>query len=242
MVDTWINGRWTLKLPEHRAVRPHWDIANGGWETERLAAMHEVIEPGMVVFDIGGEEGDLTALYSLWGADVVIFEPNWAVIPNIKAIWDANRLPDPLGVFAGFAAAETNLTPYELEPIFQEPNRGVWPACAFGDVIGDHGFRNVCERFHDTPQITIDDYCTSYAVYPDVLTMDVEGAELEVLKGTRGVLETKRPHVFASVHPAFIEEMYGNTEADVHAFMEELGYTATFLAEDHERHYLYEPL
>jgi hypothetical protein len=36
--------------------------------------------------------------------------------------------------------------------------------------------------------------------------------------------------------------MYGNTEADVHAFMEELGYTATFLAEDHERHFMYEPL
>lgn len=240
MVDTLINGRWTLKLPEHRAARPQWLIENGGWEPERLAAMCEVIKPGMVVFDVGAEEGDMPALWASWGAEVVLFEPNPRVIPNIRAIWEANELPAPRGVFAGFAAKVTNLTPPQLESIFKESPRDGWPACAFGEVIGDHGFRNVCERFHDTPQITIDDYCASHSVYPDVLTMDVEGAELEVLKGAAGVLSDRHPLVFASLHPAFIQDMYGQTVDDVHNFMDDLGYSGTFLAEDHEQHYLYQ--
>lgn len=240
MIPTLINGEWTLLLPEHRAARPQWKIEHGGWERERLAAMHDRIKPGMVVFDCGAEEGDFPALYASWGAQVVLFEPNPYVVPNIKAIWDANQLPAPRGFFAGFAAASTNLTPPNMEPVFREPDRGGWPACAYGPVIGDHGFRNVCERPHDTPQIAIDDYCTSYAVYPDVLTMDVEGAELVVLTGARWVLEACRPLVFISVHPAFMWDMYGHTPDELHGLMDDLGYVGTHLATDHEEHWMFE--
>lgn len=241
MIPTRINGRWELLLPEHRAVRPQWDIANGGWERERLDAMYSVIKPGDVVFDIGSEEGDFPALFASWGANVVMFEPNPLVFPNIRAIWEANNLPRPLGVFAGFACNQTNLQPYELEPIFQQTDRDGWPACAYGAVIGDHGFRNVSERFHDTPQIRIDDYCPLAGVYPAVLTLDVEGAELEVLKGAEQALRVTRPTVFVSIHPDFIRDMYGNNDADVHAFMTDCGYKGEHLATDHEQHWKYTP-
>lgn len=241
MLPVLINGRWTLLLPDHRAVRPQWLIANGGWETERLAAMYDAINPGMVVFDIGSEEGDFPALFTVWGAEVVMFEPNPYVVPNIRAIWEANNLPRPRGIFTGFACAATNLTPPDMEPIFANPDRNGWPACAYGPVIGDHGLRNVSERFHDTPQITLDDYCATYSVIPDLVTMDVEGAELEVLKGAKGVLDRYHPTVFVSIHPEFIKDMYGQTANDVHEFMAELGYTGTHLATDHEQHWQFDP-
>lgn len=242
MVPVLINGRWELFLPEHRAARPQWLIENGGWETQRLAAMCDAINPGDVVFDIGSEEGDFPALFASWGAQVVLFEPNPRVVPNIKAIWDANQLPTPRGFFVGFASNKTVLRPPEMEPIFAQPDRDGWPACAFGEVIGDHGFRNVSERFHDTPQISVDDACVSFGVSPDVVTMDVEGAELVVLQGAVKTLTFGRPKVFVSVHPSFMAEMYGHDPVDLHVFMDDLGYVGECLAVDHEEHWEFTPL
>jgi FkbM family methyltransferase len=234
-----INGRWTLQLPEHRAARPQWLIENGGWELERLDAMKVAITPGMTVFDVGAEEGDFPALFASWGANVVLFEPNPLVWPNIKLIWDANHLGAPTGWFVGFASSSTVLHPVEEEKIFSKPDQDGWPACAFGPVIGDHGFRNVSERFHDTPQTTIDDYVSRTGIRPDLLTLDVEGAELEVLRGAANTLRNRQIPVFVSVHPEFMVDMYGHSDDQLHSFMEGLGYYGTHLATDHEQHWLF---
>jgi FkbM family methyltransferase len=246
-VPTLINDRWELSLPPHRAVRPEWPV----WEKERLAAMHDVIaamaaqvapdgprDRPPVVYDIGAEEGDLPALWATWGARVVLFEPDHRVWPNMRAIWEANSLPPPIWSFAGFAGPET-----------RQPDNGTrlsdyigspWPACATGDVIVDHGFLNLCER-PDVPTVALDDLAVSFPVYavPDVITIDVEGAELEVLHGARRVLGAARPVVFVSVHPDFMHDMYDRTPDDVHRFMADLGYDAELLAVDHEHHYKY---
>lgn len=242
-IPTFINGRWMLNLPKHRADRPHWLIENGGWETERLAAMHDRItdmpDP-VIVFDIGAEEGDFSALFTSWGAQVVVFEPNPLVFPNIRFIWEANDLPAPLGYFAGFACNHTNLQPEQVEEIFNQPDRDGWPACAFGPVIGDHGFRNVFERFHDTPQIKLDDYAYLTGFVPDLLTIDVEGSELEVLRGAENILTERHPDVFVSIHPEFITNAYPYSDATLHEFMANLGYTGSHLATDHEEHWWFQ--
>lgn len=232
-----LNGKWDIILPEHRAARPEWLT---GWEVERLDALHDTIT-GLghpVVYDIGTEEGDMTGLYSMWGATVHAFEPNPLVWPNIKAIWEANDLPPLAGMFVGFAAATTDILPHGIEQIITEPDIDGWPACASGPLIGDHGFRTIFERSHDTPRTRLDDYVGA-SNKPDVITMDVEGAEFEVLKGAEHTLRTYHPTLFISVHPEFMKDGFDTYEADMHLWLRNLGYVGTHLAYDHEHHWMY---
>lgn len=230
MVPTLINERWELLLPEHRAVRPEWPH----WERERLASMHANLKPGMVVYDIGAEEGDLPGLWASWGCAVVLFEPNPLVWPNARAVFEANGLA-PAGCWPGFAADVTADAPEADRELLAI--RDGWPVSAYGDVIGDHGFRQLNERPHDTPRVRIDDVPAVLDVpAPTAITIDVEGSELSVLHGAERTMRDVRPLVWVSVHPTFMREQYGVDAEDLFAFMAGLGYRRTHLASDHEEH------
>lgn len=239
MVPTVINGKWELLLPEYRAARPDW-TTDKGWERVRLDAMHRNLRRGDVLFDIGAEEGDLSALFASWIAPegaMVLFEPNPKVWPNIRAIWDANALPPPLGWFVGFASDRTELEPPNLD-IHLEPS-DVWPSCVYGGMVGDHGFRHLAEEADATPQITLDDFVRGSDIYPDVITIDVEGAERSVLLGAFDVLAKVKPLVFVSVHPAFLRDLYRESPDNLHALMAAHGYTGIHLGTDHEEHWAF---
>lgn len=233
MVETLINGLWPLLLPEHRAARPEWPW----WEAGRLAAMHHHLGPGDVVYDVGSEEGDFPALFASWGCDVVLIEPNPRVWPNIRAIFEANDLR-PLAWWVGFAAAEAART--DVHDFGMWPNGGAtpWPRCAYGDVIGDHGFLTLWER-PEVPRITLD-VLAETTKPPTAITIDVEGGELQVLLGARRVLAEQRPKVFLSLHPDFMPA-YGDDPVEVLDLMESLDYERAFIAEDHEVHFMFLP-
>lgn len=231
MKATRILDRWELLLPDHRADRPQWPW----WERVRLEAMYAAIRPGDVVYDIGAEEGDLSGLFATWGARMVLFEPNPRVWPNIKAIWEANGLA-PCRKWVGFAAADSTQdaleTAAEMYPTF-------WPECAEGPLISDHGFLNLWER--DDVARTRIDTVAAVSERPDVITIDVEGAELSVLRGAERTLREDRPIVFCSVHPEFMVENYGVSPDELLAFMADCGYEHTYLGTDHEQHHMWKP-
>lgn len=229
-----VNDRWELNLPDHRADRPEWPW----WERERLAAMWAHIRRGDVVWDIGAESGDLSALYATWGAQLVLCEPSPKMWPSIRAIWEANDLPLPLAMWPGFMG-----DPDDGSALV---TTGAWPMWADLPLEPEPGFVHLDEQPDDgsgIAVISVDAMVSADIDYPQVLTIDVEGAELQVLKGACGTLATMRPTVFCSVHPQFMWDRYGETSDDLLVYMtHQLGYEAHLLAVDHEQHWMFRPL
>lgn len=78
----------------------------------------------------------------------------------------------------------------------------------------------------EVPMVTLDSFCSSRGISPDAIKIDVEGAEVMVLRGARGTLARHKPLVFCEVHPAQMEAI-GHSLAEFQSLVEELGYVAT---------------
>lgn len=75
-------------------------------------------------------------------------------------------------------------------------------------------------------QVSLDDYCKNNQLKPDLIKIDVEGAEVGVLKGAKETLKTCKPKVFLSVHPSHIESL-GYSLNDMLKTIEECDYKIT---------------
>lgn len=222
-----INGRWPLNLPDHRADRPEWPY----WEATRLAAMHHFIQPGDVVYDVGAEAGDFSALFATWGARVVLIEPNPKAWPTIKAVWKGNGLKPEAWAVVMLSDTHEGFGEYDT-------GTGGWPWDSRDPIDTAHGFAHIGEW--DGPSTRLDWLAeVSGFPAPDVVTMDVEGGEGHVLRGAAHTLAQHQTAWFVSVHPQFMADLYGEHPGQIHDLMKSHGYHGRFLAEDHEQHWVW---
>lgn len=220
-----INGKWDILLPESRLGKQDWDV----WEAKRLASMYETTKPGDVVFYVGAETGDMPALLAMWGARLVLFEPNEKAWPTIKAIWRENNLPEPMHTYPGFASDKTT---YKQLHDF-------WPLSTIGEIIPNHGFKELKDP-GGIPEIKIDDVVEVAESSPDMISIDVEGSEGRVLRGAEQTLRKYHPRIYLSLHPEFIHEQYGEDGFNLRLWIRALGYEETLLDYEHEVHLRYD--
>lgn len=224
---TKINDKWDILLPDHRADRKEWPW----WEQERLQSMNETIKKGDVVYYVGSEAGDLAGLLSMWGAKLVLFEPNSMVWPNAKKVWEYNNLSKPLAFYYGFASDETKNGDGLLAD---------WPSDADKDVIPNFGFKELVADDPEIPQTRIDDLENKIPP-PDMITLDVEGAEGRVLRGAEQTLRKYKPRIYLSLHHEFLHQNYGELHFDLCNWIKSLGYKETVIGnQPHEAHLVYE--
>lgn len=235
MVEAVLNGEFKMILPKHRADRPEW-YKPEGWEKKRLKKLHDVIKQQIKdgktpkVYYVGAEEGEMPALCQIWGANVLLVEPNERVLPNIRAIWEANGLIDP-DILIGFMGNEATVKA-------DWHKHRVKLSSIKGEVIGDHGFKELHDA-GEIPVYKIDDLVPSGFVSPTLITMDVEGSEFEVLKGAEQTIRTFKPDILLSLHPEFLFNYWGVYAAEVRKWIKDLGYTEELLDYQHEVHLFY---
>ena len=145
------------------------------------------------------------------GGRVFAFEPaafNRAMLARHVALNNADNievLDELVGEEDGGAATfyETD-TDSGLNSVLDRPNK--------------RGFRQTTRR-----RVSLDGFCARRDLHPDVIKIDVEGAELGVLRGARKVLGESRPIVILSVHPAELK-MLGHDAGELSRLIDDLGY------------------
>jgi FkbM family methyltransferase len=78
------------------------------------------------------------------------------------------------------------------------------------------------------PMTTLDHFFADEPVLPDVVKIDVEGADLQVLKGMADILARARPLLFLELHPKSLRA-FSNTADEVLAYLEAAGYECRLL-------------
>lgn len=196
------------------------EIAEGSYEVPVQAALVANLAEGGVVYDIGANIG----FFSLLAARrvgprgrVYAFEP---VPRNVAAIERSARLNEFAGleVLPLAAGAETGVAELNVA-------RHIG-----GAVLASVGTPPDRRGAITVEVVTIDDVVAARGLLPPSLVkIDVEGAELDVLRGMRATLAAHRPVLICELDDATVPGLEEKTAALV-ALLAELGYAPERLA------------
>lgn len=185
---------------------------------ERWLAAHQEELRGATVFDIGGHVGywamQLAAAVGETGR-VLAFEPQPELAAAIGLAAGWNGLPWLEVVAAAVAARPGELT------LSRPPDRGRTSFAAVQDSR---------ESFL-VPTLQLDLFCRERGIWPDLLKIDIEGAEWLALQGMEALLAERRPRLLLEVHPRQILSLGGSQEALI-GRLHAAGYTLEHLADD----------
>ena len=167
----------------------HRSFLYGTWEPNVTAAVTNTVKAGMTVIDIGAHIGYYSLLFAKCvgpTGSVFSFEPvpeNFALLHKNIQLNELSQVQTfPQAIFSG--KKEISIAVPD-----ESPNSGE------GSVVHHHGARQYL-----VPAITLDSFCVPSGVRPDILKMDVEGAEYDVLLGAQETISRCRPKLLIELH------------------------------------------
>ena len=176
-----------------------------------------------VFFDVGANVGydSLLALLSPTIKRVVLIEANPEALSVAAENLIHNQLVSRAHFVPAFAGAVDN-----TKVKFWTVGTG-----AAGSIHQSHAVTAArANSFIEVPTITIDTVCADFCLTPQLIKIDVEGAEYDVLQGSKACAEKGQTRYLVEMHSNPQMTMIANTE-NVMSWCRELGYQAWYLAE-----------
>lgn len=194
-----VDGRWRLRMADGSELRlPRgsqmaWSVAaTGSWDRHVIELVADLIEPQTIALDIGASLGlwtvPLAGAARAAGARLWCFEPNPDNLAWLQANIDANGLGSVADIHAlalGSRAGTARLG---------------WREHGGGNAALMHPDASDAV---DVPVTRLDDLELPRRV--SFVKMDVEGFELEVLRGGRSLVERDRPAIFGEFNAAWLQ-------------------------------------
>jgi FkbM family methyltransferase len=182
-----IDGLAPVVVPEATLRSWAYHLSGNGDSVEELwGLMRHAERGGGLLYDVGANEGvfALTWCAAHTGNRVVAFEPGGGLLKRVGAGAAASGMADRV----------------DLRELWIDERAGT-----HSGVIDWQGFFVPREGGDQTVRrVTLDAFVAESGARPDAIKIDVEGGELEVLRGALGTLEAWRPVVFLEVHPELL--------------------------------------
>ena len=199
--------KYVIVLPDWQTDYIQGVLANKAvpYELDMLQAMRDVLAADDLVLDVGANIGNHTLyLAMVVGCRVLAFEPNPQLTDPLQESIVANNLEDRVTLIGkGVGAAQAKGAFLNLKP----DNLGAQPLTLVAEAKSSQdGMLEV---------IPLDSMEFNQTV--KAIKIDVEGMELDVLKGASKILEKHRPELF-------IESQDMEQFAAIHDHLEALGY------------------
>jgi FkbM family methyltransferase len=192
---------------------------SGTFERKETNYLQRIITPGWICFDVGACFGWYTVLLSRRageGGAVHAFEP---IAPNRECLTANLALNECRNVTVNAKALGENAGHVDMFL----PRNGVSAS------FRPHGDSAKCARIA-VEVTTLDAYVAAAGITRlDLVKADIEGAELQLLKGGIGTLQKFKPVLMLEVQ-AHSTRLFGHDPVDVFALLAELGYAAYTVA------------
>ena len=162
--------------------------------------------PGTDILDIGANIGYNTLLFSDYGP-VISFEPLYHEIVNTNI--KNNTLRYPVQVVPCALSDEQTITSIHIPSHGHDSNTHI--------NYGGTSFHHTGEWKGEGVDVRCERLDAIYTGTPSFIKIDVEGHELQVLKGAQEILKKHTPAILIEIHD-FSED------TEIHQFMVSLGY------------------
>jgi FkbM family methyltransferase len=183
--------------------------------------LRQLLQPGHVFFDVGAHHGWV----SMWGLTCVgvdgavySFEPSPT---NLRVLqWNRNANGCPHWKIIPRAVSDEDVMGrrFFLVDAGDSPMNSLTSGAPGMPLMEG---RNVVQTSVHT--VTLDTFCRDVGVSPNVVKIDVEGAELLVLRGARQLLIGSQPAIILAVHPYWLPA--GQSPVEIVELLRTHGYT-----------------
>src|SRR5258708_974836 len=195
----------TCRLPDGERIRVDPDYRHLAWNAEEYTALKRHTRAGATVLDVGANVGSYTLLFARWVGDtghVYAFEPAAASRAGLERHVSINGLSSGVTVRAEAISDRTGSAPF-IDAGTHGDNRLVRVATA---------------ETRSVPSLSLDDFCGASGISPDVIKIDIEGAELAALRGARRTIAGRGAALalFVELHPGIWPSL-GVTRGDIEA-------------------------
>jgi FkbM family methyltransferase len=193
----------------------HYRVASYGDEPDSIQRLLSEIKTNDVFYDIGSCVGIYALHAALLGAEVVAFEPDSGYRKRLKRNIKINRLKKKIQVVDWAVSDRSgNIT------LYTDGVEGNSPSLR---LVGDRGVVTVKTN-------TIDYAISSNQIpCPNIVKMDIEGAEMLALQGMKKLLNSEEAprFLFVELHPKFLVSFNSSVE-ECEMFIESFGYTKAY--------------